>query len=314
MPINDMLLSRACMADSFSSPGIDLPSPTLSARLRELGDFLAAPAVGRLTEEQRAMALGVARRLVVDVAATLGQDIDIAALWRDWLLAGLPSAERLAAACFARAEEHRWREHSAQRLAGAGPPAGRESEAEGAVPPTEGASAAERAYLDLQIAERRRYDAYGSPNLPLADIDGELLRAVALDIAAWRRTGAAKDGKLAAELADAVRAAVDRHDASRGIDRAARAWHGELAASDGVASAATAAIARHDWAALIALMAAASRRSYADTALTLLAAESAALPLLLAPLKLDRAVLAPLEASLAMLPARAVAGGGAGHD
>ena len=52
------------MADFFPSPGIDPPSPTLSARLRELADFLAAPAAGRLTEEQRALSLGIARRLV----------------------------------------------------------------------------------------------------------------------------------------------------------------------------------------------------------------------------------------------------------
>ena len=57
MPINDMLLSRAGMADSRSSPGIDPPSPTLSARLRELADYLGAPLAGRLTEEQRAAAL-----------------------------------------------------------------------------------------------------------------------------------------------------------------------------------------------------------------------------------------------------------------
>ena len=56
------------MSESFSSPGIDPPSPTLSARLRELADFLAAPAAGRLTEEQRALSLGIARRLVEDAA------------------------------------------------------------------------------------------------------------------------------------------------------------------------------------------------------------------------------------------------------
>ena len=32
------------MIDSVSSPGIDPPSPTLSARLRELASYLAAPA------------------------------------------------------------------------------------------------------------------------------------------------------------------------------------------------------------------------------------------------------------------------------
>ena len=56
------------MADSTPLPGIDPPSPTLSARLRELADYLARPMADRLTEEQRALSLGIARRLVVDAA------------------------------------------------------------------------------------------------------------------------------------------------------------------------------------------------------------------------------------------------------
>ena len=42
------------MVESFPSPGIDPPSPTLSSRLGELAAYLAAPATGRLTDEQRA--------------------------------------------------------------------------------------------------------------------------------------------------------------------------------------------------------------------------------------------------------------------
>jgi len=45
-------------------------------------------------------------------------------------------------------------------------------------------------------------------------------------------------------------------------------------------------------------------------AMALLTAESATLPSLLSPLRLDHAAIAPLEASLAMLPARAVADAG----
>src|SRR3546814_15273982 len=97
-----MLLWRGCMRDSTASPGIDLPSPTLSARLRELADFLAAPAIGRLTEEQRALSLGIARRLTVAVAARFDPAIDVDALWHDWLRGGLPTADRLAAPCFDR--------------------------------------------------------------------------------------------------------------------------------------------------------------------------------------------------------------------
>ena len=64
--------------------------------------------------------------------------------------------------------------------------------------------------------------------------------------------------------------------------------------------------------AMTALAAAAGKRRYADMALALITAEAAALPVLLAPLRLDSAALAPLEASLAMLPARALAGDDAG--
>jgi hypothetical protein len=73
-----------CMSESLSSPGIGLPSSTLSARLRELADYLATPAAGRLTEEQRALSLGIARRLVADVAARLDPDIDPDSLWDEW--------------------------------------------------------------------------------------------------------------------------------------------------------------------------------------------------------------------------------------
>ncbi|HWW57720.1 MAG TPA: hypothetical protein VN047_12600, partial [Sphingopyxis sp.] len=103
------------MSDSTSSPGIGPRSPTLAARLDELAGYLAAPVAGRLTEEQRALSLGIARRLVIDVAARLDPAIDSGALWAEWLRRGLPHADRLAAICFARAEEHRWREQSAQR-------------------------------------------------------------------------------------------------------------------------------------------------------------------------------------------------------
>lgn len=302
------------MADLFSSPGIDLPSPTLSARLRELADFLGAPTVGRLTEEQRALSLGIARRLVADVAAQLGTGGDVAALWRDWLAGGIPAAERLATACFARAEEHRWREQSAQRVAPSAPLDAGDGGEGGYAAPTGPTSDLDRAYLALQIADRRRFDGYGSPCLALPDIDRQLLRALLLDVAAWRLKRGEKDVSRGADLGEAVQTAIDRHSAASGIDRAAAAYHALLTEQADVADSAATAIARHDWPALIALASAAARRSYADMALSLLTAEAAALPILLAPLRLDRAALAPLEASLTMLAARAVASAAADGD
>ncbi|WP_439567482.1 hypothetical protein [Sphingopyxis sp.] len=293
------------MTDSASSSGID----PLSARLRELADYLAAPAIARLTEEQRALSLGIARRLVADVAGRLDRGIDTDALWREWLRGGLPGAERLARLCFVRAEEHRWRDLSAQRSSP--PPILPETDQADAEAPTVSAplSTIDRAYLALQIADRRRFDVLGHPALAVADLDGDVFRALLFDIAAWRLAEVSQDQARAAELGEAVRRATERHAGETGIAQAGTAYHDLLGAA--LPEAAGQAIARHDWPTLIALAAAAHRRSYDDMALALLTAETAALPPLLAPLHLDRTALAPLEASLAMLPSRAVAGDGA---
>ena len=298
------------MSESFSSPGIDPPSATLSSRLRELADYLSAPAVGRLTEEQRALSLGVARRLVVDVAARLDASIDTDALWSEWLRGGLPSAARLAGVCFARAEEHRWREHSAQRshapLILFDVDAGHIDAAAGNAP----LSDLDRAYLALQIADRRRFDALGNPGIAIGDVDSEIFRALLLDIAAWRLAEVSKDQSRSAQLGEAVRIASEKQACESGIEQAGRDYFEILGAE--LPDAAASAIARHDWPTLIALAAAAQRRGYEDMAITLLTAETAALPSLLAPLRLDHAALAPLEASLVMLPARAVSDAGTG--
>src|SRR3546814_13278989 len=97
--------------------------------------------------------------MVTDVAARLDPAIDPAALWNEWLRGGLPSAARIAGLCFARAEEHRWREQSAQRSSP--PPLLSESEAadgEG-IAVGEILSDLDRPYLAVQIADRRRFDA-----------------------------------------------------------------------------------------------------------------------------------------------------------
>ncbi len=292
------------MTDSASLSGID----PLSARLRELADYLAAPAIARLTEEQRALSLGIARRLVSDVALRLDRDIDTEGLWREWLRGGLPGAQRLARLCFARAEEHRWRELSAQRSSP--PPILPEADEVVADAPSVGAplSDIDRAYLALQIADRRRFDALGHPALSIADLDADAFRALLLDIAAWRLADVSVNQTLAAELGDAVRLAVERHAKEAGIAQAGAAYHDLLGPA--LSDASGQAIARHDWPTLIALAAAAHRGRYDDMALALLTAETAALPSLLAPLHLDRTALAPLEASLAMLPARAISDDG----
>ena len=293
------------MADAFSSPGMEMPSPTVSAHLRELAGYLAAPAAGRLTEEQRALSLGIARRFVADVAARLDTRIDAAALWRDWLRDGVPGGEPLAAACYARAEEHRWRAQSARHIF---PPAlsiAEDGVGQAGKDERDSLSPeADRTYLALRIADRRRFDGVGHPALAAADVEPALFRAMLHDVAAWRRGRFGGDAALAAELDEAVRAATVRRDSEAGIDQAAAAYHQALGAM--ASGAAAQAIAAQDWAALIALAAAAAHRRYDAMALALVTADSAALPSLLAPLRLGPAELAPLEVSLAMLPARAV--------
>lgn len=292
------------MSESLSFPGTEPPSPTLSARLSELAGFFAAPAAGRLTEEQRALSLGIARRLIAEVAMRVDPAIDTGALWDEWLRNGVPGGTALAAACFARTEEHRWRRQSAERTVVAPLPDATHDEA---APTDAPMTARERAYLDLRIADRRRFDAYGQPMLAVADLDGAMFRALLHDVAAWRLAAVSVDTDRAAGLGDAVRLAIDRQADEPGMTAAAIAY-GD-AVGKALPEAARDAIVAHDWPALIALAAASQQRRYADMALALLTAEPVALPSLLAPLRLDAAALAPLEASLAMLPARAVSDG-----
>ncbi len=294
------------MSESLSFPGIEPPSPALSARLGELADYFAAPAAGRLTEEQRALSLGIARRLVADVAARIDPGVDSAGLWADWLRSGVPSAARLASICFARAEEHRWRTLSAERTVPA-PLTHELDEEDPGVEAVGPMTAREQAYLTLRIADRRRFDAYGQPKLAIADLDSEIFRAVLHDVAAWQLAAVSIDTGRAMDLGGAVRTAVEQQSDAPGMTAAAIAYHD--AVGDALPDAARAAIAAHDWPALIALAAGAQRRVYADMALAFVTAETAALPSLLAPLQIDRDALAPLEASLAMLPSRAVSDG-----
>jgi hypothetical protein len=284
-------------------------NPALSARLKESAAFLAAPAATRLSEEQRALVLGIARRLVESVAGLLGGAVDSRALWDDWAAQGLPGAAQLSGRCFARAEEHRWRNQPVQDVGETVPPRVIAADAAIDVPVAAGdpLTAIDRAYLALQIADRRRFDALGHPRIAIEDLDLDLLRALLLDIAAWALVQAGKDGAEAARLGEAVRGALAQHRPERGIDRAAVDYHAALDGAGTLADSAAAAIARHDWPSFIALAAATHKYRYDAMALALITAEPAQLAPMLAPLLRDQAALVPLEGSLAMLPGRAVA-------
>lgn len=285
-------------------------NPALSACLRETTEYLAAPGATRLSEQQRALALGVARRLTGDAADLLGGAVDSRALWQDWGTRGIPGAGLIAALCFARAEEYRWREESASHggePSDAPPEAGPDAPMPDAPAADDPLAAIDRAYLALRIADRRRFDALGHPRIAIDDLDPDLFRALLLDIAAWRLIGTGKDAAEAASLGEAVRGALALHRPDRGIDAAAYAYHGALAEAGVLPDSAAAAIARHDWPALIALAAAAHKYRYDEMALALITAEPAQLGPLLAPLLRDHAALAPLEGALAALRNRAAA-------
>lgn len=284
-------------------------NPALSARLKESAAFLAAPAATRLSEEQRALILGIARRLVEGVAGLLGGAVDSRALWDDWAGQGLPGAAQLSGLCFARAEEHRWRNQPVQDVGETVPPRVIAADTAIDVPVTAGdpLTAIDRAYLAMQIADRRRFDALGHPRIAIEDLDLDLLRALLLDIAAWALVQAGKDSAEAARLGEAVRGALAQHRPERGIDRAAADYHAALDGAGSLADSAAAAIARHDWPSFIALAAATHKYRYDAMALALITAEPAQLAPMLAPLLRDQAALVPLEGSLAMLPGRAVA-------
>ena len=285
-------------------------NPALSACLRETSEYLGAPGVTRLSEEQRALALGIARRLVGDAADMLSGAVDSQSLWDDWSAHGLPGAAQLAGLCFARAEEHRWREQSAEHASEVAAPiavATAEMPSAAATPADDPLSDIDRRYLALRIADRRRFDALGHPGIAIDDLDLDLFRSLLLDIAAWGLVQSGKDPAQAARLGEAVRGALEQHDPARGIDHAAMAYHAALAAVGAQSDSAAAAIARHDWPALIALAAAAQKYLYTDMALALITAEPAQLAPLLAPLLRDHGALAPLEGALAMLMNRAVA-------
>ena len=290
-------------------------NPALSACLRETAEFLAAPAAIRLSEEQRALTLGIARRLVGDAAAMLDGAVDSLALWQDWSVQGVPGATQLAGLCFARAEEHRWREQSAAQGSDiVAPVAGGAADATATAETVDSdpLSDIDRSYLALRIADGRRFDALGYPAIAIDDLDSDFFRSLLLDIAAWQLVRSGKDPAQAAQLGEAVRGALARHMPDRGIDRAAATYHAALAAVGAEADSAAASIARHDWPALIGLVAAAQNFRYADVALALITAEPAQLAPMLVPVWRDQAALAPLEGSLAMLANRAVAS--AAHD
>lgn len=311
-----MLLSRFAMAEPSASFGIAQINPALSARLREVADFLGAPAAGRLTDEQRATVLGIARRLVGDIAEQLGTHIDSHDLWKNWSQHGIPGAERLALLCFSRAEEHRWRQHSLhlanQLQREASPVAEVEEEGDDALAPTpqpgsEQGSPVDLAHLSLLIADRRRLDVFGNPRVPIADLDGLLYQSLLLDIAAAALVQSGNDPAMARKLGADIRQLVAQSPGKDGIDIAAVQYFSVIEAAEGGKDLIASAIRSNDWVSVIAVAAGFHAMRYEAMALRLLSAQVDELRAIFAPLGLDEEDLGPLVASLETVPNRHIA-------
>lgn len=314
-----MMLRPFGMAEPSASFGIAQINPALSARLREVADFLAAPAVGRLTDEQRATVLGIARRLIGDIAEQLGTHIDWQSLWENWSRDGIPGAERLALLCFSRAEEHRWRQYSlhlANQLQRETPPIddGRADDGDASAtmpePADEQGSPLDLAHLGLLIADRRRMDILGNPRVPIADLDGLLYQSLLLDIAAVALVQSGNDPTMARQLGADIRRLVAQSPDNGGIDTAAAQYFSAIQTAEAGHKVIAGAIRGHDWVSVIAVAAGHHAMRYEAMALRLLSAEVDELRAIFAPLGLDDAELGPLVASIETVPNRHIASEG----
>lgn len=284
-----------------------LMSPILSARLSELAQFMGAPLAGRLTEEQRSLCLAIARRLVASVARRIDQQIDVAALWKDWLEGGLPHHEALILACFSRAEEHRWRSITEQEV-GQGELALFCSPGEPELPmpwPVENEDL-RRAYMDLQLADRRRADPLGYPALAVADVEEDIYRHLLNEIARWRLGQVSRDRNSAAGLGDAVRHAWQQRARETSLDHASQCLVDIVRRAGRVAEEIEVAILRRDWLSFIALTSAAHERPYTDMALFWLSSTVQEREDCLTSVGIAHGGKAALEASITALSSRAV--------
>jgi hypothetical protein len=217
----------------------------------------------------------------------------------------------------ARVEEYRWRRMVGSPPAAAPVPLFAPAEPSSAIirideeeaPDDPGAPppiTSEAPYLALRIADSARRDAFGMPLLPPAELPVGLRRALLLDLAAQDLALAGEDGERARQLALAIDA-QSAGEAATTIDRAARDYHHVLAAQGLIGAAASAAMARRDWLAVLALLAADHDIGFSAMAAALLAADDAAVLAATARLGVAAADASALLDALAEVPARPVA-------
>lgn len=276
-----------------------------------LATRLGQPGAVRLTEEQEALALGVARRLVYQLAAGLPLKTPIENIWARWESGGLPSAALLAPSIFARVEEYRWRRmmtgplHDPLPGLFADTKANRRSAAAPTGIDASHSSAIDAALLNLRIADGGRSDPFGLPLLLPAELPQAGLRALLFDTGAQDLAQAADMNSRAPEIAAAVERVQAAH-ADCPIEAAARAYVATLDEADCLAPAVADAIARHDWLVVIAVAAIKGRMRFADTAALLVAADEVSVQRFFMDLGLTSESATPLLDSLAEIPGRPI--------
>lgn len=303
---------------TISSASVDQnqAAPILSARLRDLSLSMQTPLMGRLTDEQRALCMGVVRRSMVRVAAHIDPNIPADLIWEQWLQERIPITDGWAAICFARAEEYRWRARHGLHVAcpstdsagggGLNPPPRDSVPRYGDMPDVADA------YLQLQLADRGRFDPLGYPALAIADLPDEVYRHLLNEVARWRLRDISRDMRFAADLGQSVRRAWDERGSLISLDDSSRIFYNRVVAAQRLSEEANQAVARQDGLAFIALAAVAQGCSYLMMATTLLTANFDALAAWLAcptALGLRSESLAALEASLADVRGRAAPNG-----
>jgi hypothetical protein len=297
------------MHDAPSLQGLTGAAARWAGHHSALAARLGQPGAVRLTEEQEALALGVARRLVHLLAAQLPLKTPIDSIWARWERAGLPSATLLAPAVFARVEEYRWRRmmtgplhdplpglfaETAGKRRSHGVPAGIDAAR---------AATVDAALLALRIVDGGRSDAFGLPLLLPAELPPLALRALLFDTGAQDLAQAADMNSRAPDIAAAVERVIAGF-AECPVDAAAHSFVAALEQADLLTIASADAMARHDWLAVIAVVAAKAGLRFAEAAAALVAADEGAVLAFFTALGLDAGAVAPLLDSLAEIPGR----------
>ena len=270
---------------------------------------LGQPGAVRLTEEQEALGLGITRRLVQMLASDLPLKTPVTSIWAHWESVGLPSAAVLAPAIFARVEEYRWRRMMTgplhDPLPGLFADAGgkhRSSAVPAGIDPQR-AAVVDAAMLTLRVADGQRSDAFGLPLLLPSELPAQARRAMLFDLGAQDLAQANDLNARAPAIAQAVER-VMAGLAECPVDGAARGYVNALETTGLLAVALADAIARHDWLAVIAVVAVRSGWRFADAAAALVAADELAVQHFFAGLGLETAAVTPLLDSLAEIPGR----------